>query len=59
MYTFKRQNNLYIEVYRAGLLGNLETEYLTDSVTFRVQLGTYDDESGFIYCKIKGDTIKY
>lgn len=55
--TFKKGNNLYIEDYRTGLIGNLTAQYLTDSVNFRVYLGTYDDENGYIYCKIHGDNI--
>ncbi|MFD0766124.1 hypothetical protein ACFQZI_14770 [Mucilaginibacter lutimaris] len=56
-YTLKRVNNLYIEVYKAGLIGNLTSQYLTDSTNFRVHLGTFDDENGYIYCKIDGDNI--
>ena len=55
--TFKKGDNLYIEDYRAGLIGNLTAQYLTDSVNFRVYLGTFDDENGYIYCKIDGDNI--
>jgi hypothetical protein len=56
-YTFKREQNLYIEVYRAGLIGNLTSQYLTDSLTFRLYLGTFDDENARIYCKIDGDDV--
>ncbi|MEO6148612.1 MAG: hypothetical protein ABIN95_02125 [Mucilaginibacter sp.] len=56
-YTLKRENNLYIEEYKAGLIGNLTSQYLTDSTNFRVHLGTFDDENGYIYCKIDGDNI--
>jgi len=56
-YTFNRDQNLYVEVYSAGLIGNLKAEYLTDSTNFRVYLGTFDDERGYIHCTIKGDKI--
>lgn len=55
--TFKKGDSLYIEDYRAGLIGNLTAQYLTDSVHFRVYLGTFDDENGYIYCKVNGDNI--
>jgi hypothetical protein len=55
--TVKKGNNLYIEDYRSGLIGNLTAQYLTDSANFRVYLGTYDDENGYIFCKIIGDSI--
>jgi hypothetical protein len=53
----KKADNLYIEDYRSGLIGNLTAQYLTDSTNFRVYLGSYDDENGYIYCKINGDNI--
>jgi hypothetical protein len=55
--TFKRTNNLYIENYRAGLIGNLTSEYLTDSTNFRIYIGTFDDEDGYFYYKINGDNL--
>jgi hypothetical protein len=27
------------------------------STNFRIYLGSYDDENGYIYCKINGDSI--
>ncbi len=54
--TFKK-GDFYIEDYRTGLIGSLTAQYLTDSVNFRVYLGTYDDENGYIFCKIVGDKI--
>ncbi|MDP9082013.1 MAG: hypothetical protein M3O71_31750 [Bacteroidota bacterium] len=56
-YTFNTYRNLYVEVYSAGLVGNLKAEYLTDSTNFRVYLGTFDDERGYIHCAIKGDKV--
>jgi hypothetical protein len=56
-YTFNTEHNLYIEVYSTGLTGNLKSEYLTDSTNFRVYLGTFDDERGYIHCTVKGDRV--
>lgn len=56
-YTFNTEHNLYIEVYSTGLIGNLKSEYLTDSTNFRVYLGTFDDERGYIHCAVNGDKI--
>ncbi|MCR8561269.1 hypothetical protein KXD93_26690 [Mucilaginibacter sp. BJC16-A38] len=56
-YTFNTDRNLYVEVYSTGLVGNLKAEYLTDSTNFRVYLGTFDDERGYIHCAIKGDKV--
>jgi len=56
-YTVNREQNLFIEVYSAGLTGNLTSEYLTDSTNFRVYIGTFDDEGGYYSYKINGDTI--
>lgn len=53
--------NLYVEVYQVfgmGALGSdLNCQYLTDSVNFRVYLGTYGDENEMIITKCKGDSI--
>jgi hypothetical protein len=54
---FHFQQNLYGEFYRAGLLGNMSSLYLTDSATFRQYLGTYDDEQELIYARFSGDSI--
>jgi hypothetical protein len=56
-YTVRRNSNLYIEVYRVGLIGNITAEYLTDSTNFRIYLGSYDDEQSYIFCKLKGDSV--
>jgi hypothetical protein len=53
--------NLYVEVYRVfgmGALGSdLNSHYLTDSVNFRIYLGTYDEADEMIATKCKGDKI--
>jgi hypothetical protein len=53
--------NLYVEIYRVfgmGALGSDEnSEYLTDSVNYRVYIGTYDEEDEMIITKCKGDSI--
>src|SRR6185312_16808977 len=56
-YTFNEDHNLYVEVHRPGIIGNMTSEYLTDSTNFKVYLGTFDDENGYIYCKFNGDKI--
>ncbi|MHB8208723.1 hypothetical protein [Mucilaginibacter sp.] len=53
--------NLYREdycVYGMGALGSdLNSVYLTDSSSFRVYIGTYDNEDEHIIPKCKGDTM--
>jgi len=56
-YTFNEDHNLYVEVHRLGIIGNMTSEYLTDSTNFKIYLGTFDDENGYIYCKFNGDKI--
>lgn len=56
-YTIAQDSNLYLQIYRTGLFATSTTAYLTDSATFSQKLGTYDDETGYINCKVKGDTI--
>jgi hypothetical protein len=48
---------LYVEVYNVGIMNNLNSDYLTDSVNFRIYTGTFDDENGYIYYKCSGDSI--
>lgn len=48
---------LYIENYSAGLIGNLTSQYITDSTNFRMCLGTFDDEKEFIYVRNSGDSL--
>jgi hypothetical protein len=57
-YTLKRENGLYIEVFKAGILGRMTARYLTDSTKFRVLIGTSNDETEQIHCRIKGDRIE-
>jgi hypothetical protein len=56
-YALNEDRNLYIEVYRSGLTGNMTSEYLTDSANFRVYLGTYNSKNASIHCKLTGDQI--
>ncbi|WP_184549561.1 hypothetical protein [Mucilaginibacter sp. FT3.2] len=56
-YTIAKDNHLYIQIYRTSILGSSVEAYLTDSITFSQKLGTYDDETSYIDCKMKGDTI--
>jgi|GEM_PF-3549573 len=57
-YTFSRENHLYIEVYKAGILGRMNARYLTDSVNFRLHIGTTDDEKEQLHCRINGNRIE-
>ena len=54
-YTLDREQNLVVEVYRAGSTGNLTSEYLTDSANFRVYLGTFNNTNDYHHYKVKGD----
>lgn len=56
-YAFAIQKNLYVEKYQAGLIRNLTSQYLTDSINFRIYLGTFDDEESWIYMRCHGDSI--
>jgi len=53
--------NLYVEVYRVFGMGafgsDMNSEYLTDSVNFRIYIGTYDDSDENIIAKCKGDSV--
>jgi len=57
-YTLTRENKLYIEIYKAGILGRLNARYLTDSINFRKYLGKVDDEKEQLHCRINGDDIE-
>ena len=48
---------LYVEVYNVGILNNITADYLTDSTTFRIYAGTFDEENGYLYFKCLGDRI--
>ena len=37
--------------------GDVDSRYLTDSVTFRKYLGTFDEEDGMIITRCNGDQI--
>jgi len=51
------RDKLYIETFSAGLIGNLTAQYLTDSVNFRIYIGTFDDETEWFYYRFKGNNI--
>jgi len=51
------RNKLYIETFSAGLAGNLTAQYLTDSVNFRIYIGTFDDETEWFYYRFNGDSV--
>lgn len=51
------KNGLFIETYNVGILGNLTSEYITDSSNFRIYSGTFDDENGIIWYNLEGDTL--
>jgi hypothetical protein len=56
-YALSEDRNLYIEVYRSGLTGNVTSAYLTDSTNFRVFLGMYNSKKASLRCKLSGDRI--
>jgi hypothetical protein len=57
-YTLKRENGLYIEVFKAGILGRMTARYLTDSTNFRVMIGISDEEKQQFHCRMKGNRIE-
>lgn len=53
-------NGLYLERYRtfcAGVFGELTECYLTDSISFRQKIGSYDEHESF-FAKLNGEKIK-
>jgi|GEM_PF-3103760 len=52
---------LYLETYMVfgggAWGGDVDSRYLTDSVTFRKYLGTFDEEDGLIITRCNGDNI--
>lgn len=55
------KNGLFVEsftVYGSGASGtDMITDYLTDSLTFRMYAGTYDQGPEYYYYQINGDSI--
>ena len=49
------KTQLYVEVFASK--SSLKTAYLTDSSTFRIKSGTYDDENGYISYSCLNDSI--
>ena len=56
-HTTQLQKGFFVEIFSAGIIGNLKADYLTDSINFRIYIGTFDDESERLYYKIVGDSI--
>lgn len=56
-YTVRLKSGLFVECYSTGIIGNLSADYLTDSVSFRKYIGTFDDEQGYFYYQCRGDSI--
>ena len=54
-------NDIYCETYRVfggGVYGgDVYSEYLTDSISFRYFVGSYDDDNNLAYT-LEGDTIE-
>ncbi len=48
--------NLYVEVFTANSLG-LNQEYLTDSLSFRIYIGTVDEEHDYYTYQCRGDSL--
>lgn len=59
--TYKSSQHIYLEsycVHGSGALGSdLYSSYLTDSLSFRKYVGTYDDGEEIISAKYRGDSI--
>jgi hypothetical protein len=60
LFTTKVCDNLYVEifsVYKGGVQGgDVNSDYLTDSISFRLFVGTYDDNRNFYY-HCHGDSV--
>ena len=59
--SYKVCDNIYVEeytVFGSGALGgDLMRKYLTDSLTFRIDIGEYDNYDNSIVCKCIGDSV--
>lgn len=55
------ENNLYIEtytIYGSGAFGtDIVNQYLTDSSSFRVYIGSFDEGPEYYYYQVLGDTV--
>ena len=56
-FPLRTNGKLYVEFYHVGLMNNITSSYLTDSVSFRKYLGTFDAESEIISVQADGDRI--
>jgi hypothetical protein len=57
LYTFKFNDQYYIEEYSYGIMNNLSAAYFTDSINFRIYMGHFDDESELLYPIINKDSL--
>ncbi len=58
--SYSISKGLYVERYRtfcAGVFGELTECYLTDSISFRQKIGSYDEHESF-FAKLNGDKIE-
>jgi hypothetical protein len=58
--SYSISKGIYVERYRtfcAGVFGELTQCYITDSATFRQNIGSYDEHESF-YAKLDGDKIE-
>lgn len=56
-FSLETDPSVHVELYRAGLIGNVTAMYVTDSTAFRLYAGTYDDENAFIHVQAVGDRL--
>ena len=54
-------DNLYVETFctfgQGALGGDRDSEWLTDSINFRIFIGTFDESEGGFSFKCSGDTV--
>lgn len=56
-YVLDNEHNLSVEVYKTGLIDDLNAAYITDSTSFRVYVGTFNERHNYFTYKIDGDKI--
>jgi hypothetical protein len=54
---FYLENSFIVEFYRAGLIGNMTSIYVIDSLSHKHYIGTYNPGSEFIHVYLKGDSL--
>ena len=59
--TLKICNKLYVQLYRdvatGAYGGDIISDYLTDSLNFRIYIGYYNDNEGYYRYECSGDSI--